>query len=89
MTRFAASVTAVLIASIVASGAAFAQVTAPSKPAPTATEKATTITKEQWNRMKGKWAQEKEKWADCRKQSKSQKLSGTKSWTFIASCMTT
>jgi hypothetical protein len=28
------------------------------------------------------------KWADCRRQAKTQKLSGRKSWSLIATCMT-
>ena len=42
----------------------------------------------EWSKAKAKWAKEKEKWADCQKQSKDQGLSGRKSWSFLASCMT-
>ena len=45
-------------------------------------------TTKEWNKAKAKWAKEKEKWADCQKQSKDQGLSGRKSWSFLASCMT-
>jgi hypothetical protein len=45
-------------------------------------------TSKQWNRAKGEWTKEKEKWADCRKQSNDQNLTGLKSWSFLASCMT-
>jgi hypothetical protein len=45
-------------------------------------------TLKQWNRAKAKWEKETEKWADCQKQSKDQNLSGRKSWSFLASCMT-
>jgi hypothetical protein len=45
-------------------------------------------TSKEWNKAKAKWAKEKEKWADCQKQSKDQGLSGRKSWSFLASCMT-
>jgi hypothetical protein len=45
-------------------------------------------TKKEWNKAKGEWAKEKEKWAGCQKQSKDQGLSGRKSWSFLASCMT-
>jgi hypothetical protein len=38
--------------------------------------------------MKGQWAKQTEKWASCNKQSDDQKLTGRKSWSFIASCMT-
>jgi hypothetical protein len=45
-------------------------------------------TTKEWNKAKVQWAKEKEKWADCQKQSKDQKLTGRKSWSFLASCMT-
>jgi hypothetical protein len=45
-------------------------------------------TNKEWSKAKTKWAKEKEKWADCQKQSKDQGLSGRKSWSFLASCMT-
>jgi hypothetical protein len=45
-------------------------------------------TSQQWNRAKAKWEKETEKWADCQRQSKDQNLTGRKSWSFLASCMT-
>jgi hypothetical protein len=33
-------------------------------------------------------AEEKEKWTDSQKQSTDQNLTGRKSWSFLASCMT-
>jgi hypothetical protein len=45
-------------------------------------------TNKEWNKAKVQWAKEKEKWADCQKQSKDQGLSGRKSWSFLATCMT-
>jgi len=45
-------------------------------------------TSRQWNRAKAKWEKETEKWADCQRQSKDQNLTGRKSWSFLASCMT-
>jgi hypothetical protein len=45
-------------------------------------------TTKEWNKAKAEWVKEKEKWADCQKQSKDQGLTGRKSWTFLASCMT-
>jgi hypothetical protein len=42
----------------------------------------------QWNRAKAKWEKETEKWADCQRQSKDQNSTGRKSWSFLASCMT-
>ncbi len=89
----------VAIAGMVMSGEVVAQTPAPdsSTPAkePTMSSKieskaddvAKWTTKE-WNKAKAKWAKEKEKWADCQKQSKDQGLTGRKSWSFLASCMT-
>jgi hypothetical protein len=86
---------AVAIAGVVTSGVALAQTqtTTPSTPesSSTASSKIDDVSKwtsKQWNQAKAKWAKEKEKWADCQKQSKDQKLSGRKSWSFLASCMT-
>jgi hypothetical protein len=45
-------------------------------------------TEEQWDHAKAQWAREKEKWADCQKQAQDQNLTGRKSWSFLASCMT-
>jgi len=45
-------------------------------------------TSKQWNRAKADWEKEKEKWADCQKLAKDQNLTGRKSWSFLASCMT-
>jgi hypothetical protein len=45
-------------------------------------------TMKQWKRAKAEWAAEKVKWAECQKLSKDQKLPGRKSWSFLASCMT-
>jgi hypothetical protein len=74
---------------------ALAQAPAPSTPAPsspsatsTAADDVSKWTTKQWNAAKAKWAKEKDKWADCEKQSKEQKLSGRKSWSFLAMCMT-
>jgi hypothetical protein len=44
-------------------------------------------TTKQWNRAKVKWEKEADKWAGCQKQSKDQNLTGRKSWSFLASCM--
>ena len=45
-------------------------------------------TRKEWNKAKAEWAKEKEKWAGCQKQSKDQGLTGRKSWSFLATCMT-
>jgi hypothetical protein len=88
---------AVAMLAFVTAGAALAQT--PATPAPSAapaapstpsttTEDVSKWSIKQWNAAKTKWAKEKDKWADCEKQSKEQKLSGRKSWSFLASCMT-
>lgn len=83
---------AVAILACLAAGAALAQAPAQTPPPSTApaskTEDISKWTIKQWNAARAKWAKEKEKWADCEKQSKEQKLSGRKSWSFLASCMT-
>jgi hypothetical protein len=88
---------AVAILGIAASGVALAQQPAPSSPpasapvSPPTSSKVDDVSKwtmKQWNQARAKWAKEKDKWADCRKQAKDQKLTGRKSWSFLASCMT-
>ncbi|HLK84298.1 MAG TPA: hypothetical protein VKT99_22785 [Xanthobacteraceae bacterium] len=44
-------------------------------------------TSRQWNWAKAEWAKEKDKWTDCQRQSQEQNLTGPKSWSFLASCM--
>ena len=78
---------AAAVLGMVTSGIALAQTTTP----PSSSSKVDDVSKwtsKQWNQAKAKWAKEKEKWADCQKQSKDQKLTGRKSWSFLASCMT-
>jgi cation diffusion facilitator CzcD-associated flavoprotein CzcO len=90
----------VVLAGIAASGVAFAQALVPppattpspassatTSPRPSATTRVETWTKKQWDAAKKEWAKDKAKWADCRKQSKAQKLSGRKSWSFLYQCM--
>jgi hypothetical protein len=93
---------AAAILGIVTSGVALAQTTprrdpgslnvfhstAPSSPKSSNLDDVSKWTTKQWNRAKAKWAGEKLKWADCQKQSKDHKLTGRKSWSFLASCMT-
>jgi hypothetical protein len=100
MTRTRASLaTAVLLAGMVISGAVLAQTPAPAiapAPAPSAkassepsaAKKVETWTKKQWNAAQKEWAKDKTKWANCRNQSKAQKLTGRKSWSFLYECMT-
>lgn len=63
------------------------ETTAPSSTS-SKVDDASKWTRKHWNEAKARWAKEKEKWADCRKQSKDQNLTGRKSWSFLASCMT-
>jgi hypothetical protein len=79
---------AVCLIGIVGSGVARAQTPPPAPaPAPSMTDDASKWTKKHWAEMVAKWSQEKAKWKDCRKQSKDQKLTGRKSWGFLAECM--
>ena len=76
---------------VVTSGVGLAQTPTPPKQESSTSSKIDDVSKwtsKQWNQAKAKWAKEKEKWADCRKQAKDQNLSGRKSWSFLASCMT-
>jgi hypothetical protein len=91
MKRIHASFGAVALAGVVVSQLAFAKT--PASSAPTSSEPSTatqveTWTKEQWNAAQKEWAKDKTKWANCRKQSKAQKLSRRKSWSFLYRCMT-
>jgi hypothetical protein len=69
-------------------GPALAQTTAPAPTTSSKIDDASKWTTKQWNHAKAEWAKEKQKWADCQKKSKDQKLTGRKSWSFLASCMT-
>jgi hypothetical protein len=73
---------------VVTPGAALAQATTPSPSTSSKIDDVSQWTSKQWNRAKTEWAKDKEKWADCEKQSKDQNLTGRKSWSFLASCMT-
>jgi hypothetical protein len=87
------------VVGMVASGEVLAQAPAPEQSAP-AKEPSTSEkiqskaddvakwTSKEWIKAKAQWAKEKEKWAGCQKQSKDQGLTGRKSWSFLASCMT-
>jgi hypothetical protein len=88
----------VAVVGLVMSGEGLAQTPAPDKSAPAqdslkakVESKADDVAKwsqKEWNKAKAQWAKEKEKWSDCQKQSKDQGLTGRKSWSFLASCMT-
>ena len=76
------------VLSMVMSGVALAQNATPEPSTSSKIDDVSKWTTKQWNQAKVKWAKEKEKWADCQKQSKDLKLTGRKSWSFLASCMT-
>jgi len=97
------TLTAVAILGIVTSGVALAQTTpqrdpgrlnvfhstARSSPASSKLDDVSKWTTKQWKRAKVEWAVEKVKWADCQKQSKDRTfVTDRKSWSFLASCMT-
>jgi hypothetical protein len=82
------AVVAAAVLGAVTSGAALAQTTTPPSSTSSKVDDVSKWTSKQWNRAKAKWAEEKEKWADCQKQSEDQNLTGRKSWSFLASCMT-
>jgi hypothetical protein len=75
-----------VIAGLVGTGIAFSQNR--SQPAAPPTDKVKSISKREWNKMKEQWAKQTDRWASCNRQSDDQKLSGRKSWSFIAGCMT-
>jgi hypothetical protein len=68
-------------------GTAFAQTpVVPTEQRSTAT-KIENWTTEQYNAAKVEWEKDKAKWAHCEQQSTDQKLTGTKSWSFLYTCM--
>jgi len=79
---------AAVVLSAVSPGAGLAQTTTPPSSTSSKVDDVSEWTSKQWDRAKAKWAEEKEKWADCQKQSTDQNLTGRKSWSFLASCMT-
>jgi hypothetical protein len=79
---------AAAVLGMVTSGATLAQTTAPPASTASKIDDVSQWTSQQWNRAKAKWEKETEKWADCQRQSKDQNLTGRKSWSFLASCMT-
>jgi hypothetical protein len=78
----------VAAAIVVTSGVALAQTPPPPSSVSSTVDDVSKWSTKHWNQAKAKWAKNKEKWADCQKQSKDQKLAGRKSWSFVASCMT-
>jgi hypothetical protein len=79
---------AAVVLGVVTSGVAFPQTTTPPSSISSKVDDVSKWTSKQWNQAKAKWGKEKEKWADCQKRSKDQNLTGRKSWSFLASCMT-
>jgi len=79
---------AAAILGVITSGGGLAQATTFPSSTSSMIDDVSEWTSKQWNRAKGEWTKEKEKWADCRKQSNDQNLTGLKSWSFLASCMT-
>jgi hypothetical protein len=65
-----------------------AQKSKPSSPITSKIDDVSNWTIEKWNKAKAEWAREKEKWAGCQKQAEDKNLTGSESWSFIASCMT-
>jgi hypothetical protein len=84
----AAAILGVVTSGAVLAQTALAQTTTPSSSTSSKIDDVSKWTSKQWDRAKAKWEKEKEKWADCQKQSKDQNLIGRKSWSFLASCMT-
>jgi hypothetical protein len=76
-----------LVAGAIGTGVAFSQSASEAQAKATTTEKVKTISARQWSRMKRQWSKQTVKWTSCNKQADDQKLTGRKSWTFIASCM--
>ncbi len=79
---------AAVVLGVVTPGVALAQTTTPPSSTSSKVDDVSKWTSKQWDRAKAKWAEEKEKWADCQKQSTDQNLTGRKSSSFLASCMT-
>jgi hypothetical protein len=80
--------TALALFCLLVTGPALAQTTPPASTTSSKIDDVSKWTTKQWNHAKAEWAKEKKKWADCQKQSKDKKLSGRKSWSFLATCMT-
>ena len=87
MSRFRFCLTAVAFAALTSCGVAIAQTPAPQPSKPSVETRVETWTKKQWEAAKKEWAKDTTKWTDCRKQSKDEKLTGRKSWSFLYQCM--
>ena len=93
MSRLCLSLTVAALAASLTCGVALAQSTAPAPKTQASSEPSTAAkveswTKKQWNAAKQKWSQDKAKWNACNQDTKDQKLSGHKSWSYLYDCMT-
>jgi hypothetical protein len=97
MSRLCLSLTVAALAASLTCGVGLAQSIAPApNPAlktqassePSTAAKVENWTKKQWNAAKQKWSQDKAKWNACNQDTKDQKLSGRKSWSYLYDCMT-
>ena len=97
MSRLCLSLTIAALAASLTCGVALAQSTAPApnptlktqaSSEPSTAAKVESWTKKQWNATKQKWSQDKAKWNACNQDTKDQKLSGRKSWSYLYDCMT-
>jgi hypothetical protein len=97
MSRLCLSLTVATLAASLTCSVAFAQSTAPAlTPAPktqassepSTAAKVENWTQKQWNAAKRKWSQDKAKWTACNQDTKDQRLSGRKSWSYLYDCMT-
>ena len=85
------SLIAAVLAAGFAGGGAMAQTPSGADMRAQASKTADDVSKwthKQWNAAKAKWSQEQARWDACNKKADDQKLTGRKSWSFIASCMT-
>jgi len=83
-----ASAVLAIVALTIGPGVAVAQTPAAPAAQPSTTTNLENWTTKQWNDAKRTWAKDTTKWADCQQQSKQQKLTGRKSWSFLYNCMT-
>ena len=97
MSRLCLSLSVAALATSLTCGVALAQSTAPTpNPAlktqassePSTAAKVGNWTKKQWSAAKQKWSQDKAKWNACNQDTKDQKLSGRKSWSYLYDCIT-
>ncbi len=97
MSRLHLFLSVAALAASLTCGVALAQSTAPTpnptlktqaSSEPSTAAKVESWTKKQWNAAKQKWSQDKAKWNACNQDTKDQKLSGRKSWSYLYDCMT-